>query len=118
MPSSHSSSIESITLSITASFSRKMPLCLSMASTSVVLPWSTCAMIAMLRMLSFLFFMNHFDRVETRRHTRGINACQDGCHPDQRGRTGQQCDGRVKLDGPAEALLIDNVNQNERQDKA
>ena len=27
-----------------------MPLCLSMASTSVVLPWSTCAMMAMLRM--------------------------------------------------------------------
>src|SRR4029077_5133706 len=118
MPRSRSSSFESITRSMTASFSRKMPLCLSMASTSVVLPWSTCAMIAILRMLSFLFFMNHFDRVKTRRHTRRINASQDGCHPDQRGRAGQQCDGRMKLDGPAEALLIYNVNQQERQNKA
>ena len=35
----------------------KMPLWLSMASTSVVLPWSTCAMMAMLRMAGLLLFM-------------------------------------------------------------
>src|SRR2546421_10404907 len=111
IPRSRSRSLESMTRSTCSSWDPKMPLCLSMASTSVVLPWSTCAMIAILRMLSFLFFMNHFDRVETRRHARGINAGQDGCHPHQRGRTGQEPDGRVKLDGPAEALLIDDVNQ-------
>ena len=34
-----------------------MPLWLSMASTSVVLPWSTWAMMAILRMLVLLVFM-------------------------------------------------------------
>ena len=34
-----------------------MPLWLSMASTRVVLPWSTWAMMAMLRMLVLLLFM-------------------------------------------------------------
>src|SRR6266404_920605 len=49
MPRSRSSSFESITRSTTASLARKVPLWRSMASTRVVLPWSTCAMIAMLR---------------------------------------------------------------------
>src|SRR5581483_12006227 len=48
MPRSRSSSLESITRSTMASLARKVPLCLSMASTSVVLPWSTWAMMAML----------------------------------------------------------------------
>src|SRR3970040_600324 len=47
---SRSRSMESITRSGTAWFSRKMPLCQSIASTSVVLPWSTWAMIATFRM--------------------------------------------------------------------
>src|SRR5260370_1240943 len=51
MRRSRSSSFESITRSATASLARNVPLCLSMASTSVVLPWSTCAMMAMLRIL-------------------------------------------------------------------
>ena len=46
MPFSRSRSIESITRSTTCSLARKMPDCQSMASTSVVLPWSTCAMMA------------------------------------------------------------------------
>src|SRR5579863_483002 len=50
MPRSRSSSFESITRSTCCSLERKVPLCCSMASTSVVLPWSTCAMMAMLRM--------------------------------------------------------------------
>src|SRR6266568_1951022 len=50
MPRSRSSSFESITRSTWCSLERNVPLCCSMASTSVVLPWSTCAMIAMLRM--------------------------------------------------------------------
>src|SRR5579871_6420268 len=50
MPRSRSKSLESITRSITSSFARKMPLCRSIASTSVVFPWSTWAMMAMLRM--------------------------------------------------------------------
>src|SRR2546423_4278216 len=49
MPRSRSRSPESITRSATCSLSRKVPLCLSMPSTSVVLPWSTCATMAMLR---------------------------------------------------------------------
>jgi hypothetical protein len=49
MPRSRSMSLLSITRSATFSFSRKVPLWRSSWSTSVVLPWSTCAMIAMLR---------------------------------------------------------------------
>ena len=51
MPRSRSSSLESITRSTCASLARKVPLWFSMASTSVVLPWSTWAMMAMLRIL-------------------------------------------------------------------
>src|SRR3954447_18080298 len=50
MPRSRSRSLESMTRSATSSFSLKMPLWRSMASTRVVFPWSTCATIAMLRM--------------------------------------------------------------------
>src|SRR5215471_8889901 len=53
MPRSRSSSFESMTRSATVSFARNVPLWRSMASTSVVLPWSTWAMIAMLRRLGF-----------------------------------------------------------------
>src|SRR5947209_3548817 len=49
MPFSRSRSMESITLSFTCSLARKMPLCQSIASTRVVLPWSTWAMMARLR---------------------------------------------------------------------
>src|SRR5918993_1022653 len=49
MPFSRSRSIESITRSATSALARKAPDCHSIASTSVVLPWSTWAMIATLR---------------------------------------------------------------------
>src|SRR5690349_24457913 len=49
MPFSRSRSIESMTRSATSWFWRKAPDCQSMASTSVVLPWSTWATIATLR---------------------------------------------------------------------
>ena len=49
MPFSRSRSIESMIRSATDSFARKIPLCQSIASTRVVLPWSTCAMMATLR---------------------------------------------------------------------
>src|SRR4029078_3846127 len=49
---SRSRSIESMTRSATSWFSRNEPDCQSIASTSVVLPWSTCATIATLRMSS------------------------------------------------------------------
>ena len=52
MPFSRSRSIESMTRSSTCWCSWKMPLCHSKASTRVVLPWSTWAMMAMLRMSS------------------------------------------------------------------
>src|SRR5271169_2181697 len=51
MPRSRSSSLESITRSTWVSLARKVPLWFSMASTSVVFPWSTCAMMAILRRL-------------------------------------------------------------------
>src|SRR5690606_16411592 len=44
IPRSRSRSLESITISATFWFSRKAPDCFRSASTSVVLPWSTCAM--------------------------------------------------------------------------
>ncbi len=50
MPRSRSWSIESITRSDTSSCAANTPDWRSIASTSVVLPWSTCAMIATLRM--------------------------------------------------------------------
>src|SRR3954465_14808402 len=50
MPFSRSRSIESMTRSATSEPSRKAPDCQSIASTSVVLPWSTWATIATLRM--------------------------------------------------------------------
>src|SRR6202008_4414920 len=49
IPFSRSRSIESMTRSATSWFSRNEPDCQSIASTSVVLPWSTWAMIATLR---------------------------------------------------------------------
>src|SRR5213079_258584 len=109
MPRSRSKSFESITRSMTASLARKIPLCLSMASTSVVLPWSTWAMMAMLRIfeLPLLFVMYHFDRVQARGHARRIETGRHRGAPDQQQRARQQSYRGVKLDGPAEALLID-----------
>src|ERR1700751_4156669 len=52
IPFSRSRSIESRTRSATSSLSRNEPACQRRASTSVVLPWSTCATIATLRMSS------------------------------------------------------------------
>ena len=49
MPFSRSRSPESMTRSATCAPARNAPDCQSMASTSVVLPWSTCATIATLR---------------------------------------------------------------------
>ena len=53
MPLSLSRSLLSITRSSTTSLVRKVPLWRSISSTSVVLPWSTCAIIAMF----FMFFL-------------------------------------------------------------
>ncbi|MNC90031.1 hypothetical protein D3C83_60660 [compost metagenome] len=49
MPRSRSRSFESMTRSCTCSCAAKVPDCCSSLSTSVVLPWSTWAMMAMLR---------------------------------------------------------------------
>src|ERR1700758_2833088 len=51
MPRSRSSSLESMTRSMTVSLARKAPLWRSMASTRVVFPWSTWAMMAILRIV-------------------------------------------------------------------
>src|ERR1051326_1292263 len=109
MPRSRSRSLESITRSMTASFSRKMPLCLSMASTSVVLPWSTWAMMAMLRMVELveLFVMNYVNWVKARSDPRRVKSGYDCSAPDQQQCARQQRYRGVKLDCPAEALLVD-----------
>ena len=52
MPFSRSRSPESMTRSLTDSLARNAPDCQSMASTRVVLPWSTWATMATLRMSS------------------------------------------------------------------
>src|SRR4051794_23592727 len=52
MPFSRSRSIESSTRVATSWPTRNAPDCHSIASTSVVLPWSTCATIATFRMSS------------------------------------------------------------------
>src|SRR5512134_3337696 len=57
IPFSRSRSRESITRSTTAAWALKMPLCRSIASTRVVFPWSTWAMIATLRMSAVVGFM-------------------------------------------------------------
>src|SRR5687767_483065 len=49
MPRSRSRSVLSMTRSATCWLARNAPLCRSSPSTSVVLPWSTCATIATLR---------------------------------------------------------------------
>src|ERR1039457_4004329 len=51
MPRSRSRSLESITRSATCSLARNVPDWRSMASTRVVLPWSTWAMMAILRIV-------------------------------------------------------------------
>src|SRR5258705_273907 len=55
MPRSRSRSFESITRSSTCWCAAKVPDCCSSLSTSVVLPWSTWAMMAMLRRLRIAF---------------------------------------------------------------
>ena len=77
MPRSRSRSLESITRSATCSLLRKMPLWCSMASTNVVFPWSTCAMIAILRMVSFCFLdFIRYIHVPTRRKPASANQGQ------------------------------------------
>ena len=53
MPRSFSRSVESMARSATRWLSRTEPDCLRSASTNVVLPWSTCAMIAIFRRFMF-----------------------------------------------------------------
>ena len=60
IPLSLSMSLESITLSLTCWLSLKIPDCLSSASTSVVLPWSTWAIIAIFLISSLFKISSHF----------------------------------------------------------
>ena len=60
-----------------------------------------------IRQLHALLFMNHFDRVQARGHPRGVQSGQYRDAPDQSQRAHKQLFRRVKLNGPAEALLID-----------
>ena len=58
MPRSRSRSLLSIARSATFWFSRNAPDCLRSSSTRVVLPWSTCAIIAMFRSCIFRLKVN------------------------------------------------------------
>src|SRR5664280_2003752 len=91
MPRSRSNSLESITRSTWVSLARKVPLWFSMASTSVVFPWSTCAIMAMLRIL-FLLKTNvlpGWGKPRATRQTEGFGtdslslqyAAKNGFHP-------------------------------------
>ena len=77
MPRSRSRSFESITRSATRWFSRNAPDCCSRRSTSVVLPWSTWAMMAM-----FLSFMavRTFERGANRKRRPTAAPSLDGRH--------------------------------------
>ena len=58
IPRSRSNSLESITRSTRVSLERNVPLCRSMASTKVVFPWSTCAMMAIFRIAEFKLWLS------------------------------------------------------------
>ena len=65
MPRSRSRSLESITRSATAWFSRKTPPCFSISSTNVVFPWSTCAIMAtFLKSVRIIFLISFFLSVD------------------------------------------------------
>ena len=57
IPLSRSISLESMTRSATSWLSRNTPLCFKSSSTSVVLPWSTWAMIATFLISSLVIFI-------------------------------------------------------------
>ena len=59
IPLSLSISLESITRSATSWLALKVPLCFNSSSTRVVLPWSTWAIIAILRISSRFVFINN-----------------------------------------------------------
>src|SRR5262245_33532217 len=59
IPRSRSSSFESMTRSTISSLALNIPLCRSIASTSVVFPWSTCAMMAMFRVVALGITIHH-----------------------------------------------------------
>src|SRR5690606_20582804 len=60
IPRSRSRGFESITRSATCWLARNVPAWRSMWSTSVVFPWSTCAMIAMLRIGIYALFHREY----------------------------------------------------------
>src|SRR3954447_11429716 len=66
MPFSRSRSIESMTRSLTSWLARKAPDCQSMASTRVVLPWSTWATMATLRRSARATVIRPEDRIGPR----------------------------------------------------
>src|SRR3954447_16718102 len=78
IPFSRSRSIESITRSATCSLARKIPLCQSIASTSVVLPWSTWAMMARLRTSSLVWEFKRPLVLGEKRENREKFACPAG----------------------------------------
>src|SRR5438034_3120104 len=98
MPRSRSRSFESITRSSTCWCAAKVPDCCSSLSTSVVLPWSTWAMMAMLRRLRIdfpnegraLYAMNGcvLQRTKSKLHRHGYKTT--GKDRDRHGREGQR----------------------------
>ena len=72
MPRSRSMSLLSITRSATFSLSRKVPLWRSSWSTRVVLPWSTWAMMAMLRICLVMVSVRPGERLHLERAQKAV----------------------------------------------
>ena len=87
MPRSRSRSVLSIARSATRSLARKMPLWCSRASTSVVLPWSTWAMMATLRRSALATMVEVFRSRASRQYTK-------------RGRSAESVQIQVRAPGP------------------
>ena len=62
--------------------------------------------------------MDHLDRVQPRRDARGIEAGEHRRNIDQRQRAEQHGNRPVELDGPAERLLVDDEDQQQRKHNA
>src|SRR6266567_3350873 len=114
MPRSRSSSFESMTRSTTGWLALKMPLCRSMASTKVVLPWSTCAMMARLRMLGFTGSPRRPPAVDQNRmagNERRRRRCQEHDRAGYVHRLADTVQGRDALD-PVSASSVPGVEIN------
>src|SRR3984957_2622855 len=62
-----------------------------------------------------LFLMHHLDGIEANCDSCGIQTGQNGRQKHAYQQTYQNARGPMKLDGPAERLLVNHIDQNERK---